>query len=260
MTTEAPWPDNDQGQNREIALKQQDIDTLFGLAKSAMTHTWTAGPTPPHLDLASQLPPDRATATLFATAGPVATFWSYMHDGPHNATYVAWMANHATGLLSSEFDESVGDAGLALLSEVAYRDWWPGYTPFYLRGGDGDAITLRTNQHTEEIATLWGARSKDAASLICWFVNAGPDILARAWSRDGARTVIASLLPALQQHYRVRLAPDVEDVVVDLATQDADLQVPVSYAMAVAAQACMNGKRDSLISEADIRAAAGPAD
>lgn len=218
-------------------MKKDDIDNLVGRVQAARTQTWTVGPTPAALDLAARCPPDRPSATVCADGTPVATFWSYLHHGPRNAEYVAWMGRHAAALLEGTLATDTATVGLALLAEVAYRNWWAGPTPSYLRGGDPHAITLRTPQHTEEIATLWGPQADEAAVLVCWFVNAGPDLLAKAWGEEGYQHVMTTLLPVLERAGRVTLDPEAVEAAVTLAGDHAEHRAPIAYALVIVALA-----------------------
>ncbi|MBN3761259.1 hypothetical protein [Burkholderia sp. Ac-20365] len=235
-------------------MKQEDLDHLSGLLAAEPNSHWEARSTPADLDFASHQPEDRPSATIFESTEPVATFWSYMHNGPSNAAFIAWMSRHVRALIAGELADDVATEGLKLLSDVTYRDWLPGPTPFYLRGQNVGTVTLRSAQHTEEIATVWAPRAEERAGLMCWFAAGGADLLARAWGTEGCIRVISAMLGALDVS-RVKLDAGVIGAAVEIVEEQRDHRIPIAYALDVVKDACWEARsqrdNDTAVATAD---------
>ena len=138
------------------------------------------------LDMAAHSPANRPTATIFADKSPVGTFWSYMHDGPANAAFVCWIGNYIFEMLDGKLSDELFQEGLSLMKSLQYPVWFPSFTPGYLSGGR-DSVTMRSDDRSEEIATLWTADEPQLSCLVETLVNGYPDLLllgTHAMNRD----------------------------------------------------------------------------
>jgi hypothetical protein len=239
-----------------IFLKPADTDLFAKLVSDVSAQSWRDGATPSDYDFASKSPATARSASIFGDDGDiVGTFWSYMHDGVANAGYVAWMGRNARALMSARAAPDTVAEGLRLAAGLAHTNWWAGPTPFYLRGTHAEAVTLRTNSHTEEIATFWGGRAPGAAEAAAMLVNAGPDILANT---AGCRPVIEAMMPGIGRVAAADFSQDVPDEVVAVASGFADERVPVATSLLVLRQAangaCHSGGGRRLVTASDVRA------
>ena len=155
---------------------------------------WSVGPTPTELDRASRSPVTMRTATIMDRDEAVGTFWSCLMDGEANAAAAHWCASNGRALMSGRTALDAGE-GLRLLAAVRYAGWWPGPTPGYLAGSDQAAVTLRSPEHTEEVATFWRGRAETAARVVTVVMSAAPDLIAANLGEGGASAVIAALCP-----------------------------------------------------------------
>jgi hypothetical protein len=242
----------------KMFLKPADADFFVKLISDAGALSWRDGSTPSDYDFASKSPATARSASIFGAGGDVVgTFWSYMHDGVANAGYVAWMGRNAHALMSGRSDPEAVAEGLRFSVGLAYTNWWPGPTPFYLRGTHAEAVTLRTNSHSEEIATFWGSRAPGAAEVAAMLVNAGPDILANT---AGCRPVIEAMMPGVGLGAATDFSEDVLDELCAVASRFADERVPVATSLLVLRQtadsACRSGGGRSLVTASDVKAVA----
>jgi hypothetical protein len=240
----------------KIFLKTADTDFFAKLVLDVGAQSWRDGITPSDYDFASRSPATARSASIFGADGDiVGTFWSYMHDGVPNAEYVAWMGRNAQDLMSGRSGPDTVAEGLRLAAGLAYTDWWPGPTPFYLRGAHAEAVTLRTNSHSEELATFWGGRAPGAAEVAALLVNAGPDILANT---AGCRPVIEAIMPTIGRGAAADFSEDVADEMVAAVSGFADERVPVARSLLVlrqtASSAYQSGRGRCLVTGSDIRA------
>lgn len=240
----------------KIFLKPADTDFFAKLVSDVGAQSWRDGITPSDYDFASRSPATARSASIFGADGDiVGTFWSYMHDGVANAAYVAWMGRNAEALMSGRSGPDTVAEGLRLVAGLAYTGWWPGPTPAYLRGAHSETVTLRTNSHSEEIATFWGGSATDAAGVAAMLVNAGPDIVA---NNAGCRPVIEAMMPAIGRGAAADFSDDVVDEMVAVVSRFADERVPVASSLLVLRQtadsAYQSGGGRCLVTASDIRA------
>lgn len=239
-----------------IFLKPADTDFFAKLVSDIGAQSWRDGITPSDHDFASRSPSTARSASIFGDDGDVVgTFWSYMHDGVANAEYVAWMGRNAQALMSGRSDTDTVAEGLRLASGLAYTDWWPGPTPVYLRGAHSEAVTLRTNSHSEEIATFWGGSASGAAGVAAMLVNAGPDILANT---AGCRPVIEAMMPGIARGEVTDFSEDVVDELVAVVSGFTGERVPVATSLLVLRQAAdsafRSGAGRGFVAASDVRA------